>query len=285
MFIGQELFTECLSTPCALKLKCLQTIASEYPAKDRPVFHARPVSFGVGISHKLGDVGSLGCIVAKSGDTAWYLLSACHVLALAGAAKSGDTIVEPGRPDPAAAPFAILTDFEPLRGDGVPNAFDAALARLNRKEDVRPDMPLFGVRPTPMDAVEFQSVRKYGAGTGDTLGIVTSVRARVTLELGSGSYLFEDVIKVLGAGQSFSSGGDSGASVVDARTCRPIGLIIGGDGRETLYGAVEVKRQIHFILFPSSQFSLFDLKARFFVPTHSFRWPSCAGAVPPKACP
>ena len=38
--------------------------------------------------------------------------------------------------------------------------------------------------------------------------------------------------------------------------------------------------------------SLFDLEARFFVPTHSFRWPSRAGAVkdgassaPPKACP
>ena len=52
-----------------------------------PRFHARPVSFGAGISHAQGEMGSLGCLVTKPGDNDWYLLSACHVLALAGDAR------------------------------------------------------------------------------------------------------------------------------------------------------------------------------------------------------
>ena len=204
----------------------------------RPIFHARPVSFGAGISHAQGEVGSLGCLVTKPADDAWYVLSACHVLARAGDANVGDVIVEPGRPDLAAAPFAVLTDFQPLRADDTPNLFDAAIARLNRKTDVTADIPLIGIRPDPMDATQFQSVRKYGAGSGETLGVVTAVRSRSTLELGTGSYLFENVIKVLGAGRPFSVGGDSGALVVDALTSRPIGLVIGGDDTGTFVSPI-----------------------------------------------
>jgi hypothetical protein len=198
------------------------------------LLHARPVKFGAGISHIQGEVGgSLGCIVTKDGNDACYVLSACHVLALAGKAKVGDVIVEPGRPDPAAAPFAILTEFEPLKANDAPNRFDAAIARLSQKTDVTAAIPLIGFQPDPMDATEFQSVRKYGAGTGATLGVVTSIASRAVLGLGSDSFLFEDVIEVLGAGDSFSSGGDSGALVVDARTHRPIGLVIGGRNHHT----------------------------------------------------
>jgi hypothetical protein len=214
--------------------------ASEITLFGRPTFHARPVSFGAGISHSQGDVGSLGCIVTKPADDAWYVLSACHVIALAGSAKFGDTIVEPGKPDPAAAPLAILTDFEPLKANDAPNLFDAAIARLNRKTDVTADIPLIGFRSDPMDAAQFQSVRKYGARTGETLGVIAAVRSRVTLELGTGSYLFENVIKVFGAGRPFSEGGDSGALVVDAVTSRPIGLIIGGDDTGTFVSPIRL---------------------------------------------
>jgi hypothetical protein len=193
-------------------------------------FHARPVSFGAGISHARGELGSLGCLVTKRGDSARYLLSACHVLALAGAAQVGDAIVEPARPDPGAAPLATLTDFEPLKTDDTANTFDAAIAVVNRPADVDVTIPLIGVPPPrPMKPALYQSVRKYGAGTGHTLGVITAVARRATVELGDDSYLFEGVIEVAGAEGPFSTGGDSGALVVDARTRRPIGLIIGGD--------------------------------------------------------
>lgn len=202
------------------------------------VLRARPISFGAGISHIDGKLGSLGCLVVKPRERARYVLSACHVLALAGKAAVGDVIVEPAKPSDVAMPFARLTDFEPLLDDGTPNRFDAAIARLDRKEDVKADIPLIGIQPKVMAATEFQSVRKFGAGTGETLGVVVAVRSRVTLELGTGEFLFDDVIKVLGAGGPFSTGGDSGALVVDAVARRPIGLIIGGDGTHTFVSPI-----------------------------------------------
>jgi hypothetical protein len=177
--------------------------------------------------------------VTKPGDVAWYLLSACHVLALAGDATLGDVIVEPAKSDGNTALLATLTDFEALKEDGIPNLFDAAIARLERRTDVLVGNQPIGIRANPMDAVRFQSVRKYGAGSGETLGVVSAIRSRVTLELGSGSYLFKDVIKVLGAGGAFSQGGDSGALVVDALTNRPIGLIIGGDDTGTYLSPIK----------------------------------------------
>jgi hypothetical protein len=189
-------------------------------------------------------MGSLGCLVTKRGDDDWYLLSACHVLARAGDAKYGDTIVEPARPDDKAAPIAILADFEPLKVDGTANLFDAAIARLHQKTDVKAQLPLIGVpKLSPMDPIPYRSVRKYGAGTGLTLGVITDAHADVTLELGTSAYLFADVIQVVGAGGIFSTGGDSGALVVDALTSRPIGLIIGGKGNRSFVSPIKVVLQ------------------------------------------
>jgi len=211
-----------------------------------PTFHARPVSFGAGISHARGGQGSLGCVVIKPQDDVWYALSACHVLALGGEARPDDMIVEPsaknddGSPNANAAPFAVLVDFEPLRAGGVANTFDAAIARLDQKTDVTADIPLVGSPQAPlMNAVPFQSVHKYGAGTGSTIGIVTDAANHITLTLDDNSYFFSGVIQVIGAGGPFSSGGDSGALVVDALTRRPIGLVIGGVGQRTFVGPIK----------------------------------------------
>ncbi len=91
-----------------------------------------------------------------------------------------------------------------------------------------------------MDPVLYRSVRKYGAGIGLTIGVVTEIHASVTLDLNTGSYLFADVIKVVGAGGPFSTGGDSGALVVDALTQRPIGLIIGGKGNRSFVSPIKL---------------------------------------------
>jgi hypothetical protein len=209
-------------------------------------FHARPVSLGAGIGHAQGGRGSLGCLVIKSQDDSYYVLSACHVLALGGAARPDDIIVEPagknddGSDNADAAPFAKLVDFEPLRVDGTANAFDAAIARLDQKADVTADIPLIGPPQAPaMPAVPFQSVHKYGAGTGSTLGVVTDVASHITLALGDDSYFFSGVIQVVGAGGPFSTGGDSGALVVDALTRRPVGLVIGGVDQRTFVSPIK----------------------------------------------
>ena len=193
-----------------------------------------------------GGQGSLGCVVIKPGDEAWYLLSACHVLALAGTASTGDTIVEPaannddGSPNADSTPIARLVDFELLKADGTANAYDAAIARLDQKSDVATNVPLIGSpRPPPMPAVLFQSLHKYGAGTGSTLGVVTDAASHITLTLDDNSYFFDGVIQVIGTGGAFSGGGDSGALVVDAITQRPVGLIIGGVGQRTFVSPIQ----------------------------------------------
>jgi hypothetical protein len=44
---------------------------------------------------------------------------------------------------------------------------------------------------------------------------------------------FGDVLQVTGVGGEFSSGGDSGALVVDAISRRCVGMVIGGNGDHT----------------------------------------------------
>ncbi|HBB88816.1 MAG TPA: hypothetical protein DC047_14500 [Blastocatellia bacterium] len=196
---------------------------------------SRPVALGTSISHVNGSAGSLGCIVSLPGEDAWFMLSASHVLAPSGVATSGDQIVEPAAAHGPGAAIATLTDFESLQPNGVPNLFDAAIARVIRKTDVRPLLPVIGkVGSTVMDPVLFESVRKYGAGTGHTLGIVTDVAAETAFTFDGEDYLFQDVVQITGCGDGdFSVGGDSGALVVDALSSRPVGLIIGGAGSRT----------------------------------------------------
>jgi hypothetical protein len=206
-----------------------------------PRFHSRPVAFGASISHVQGVAGSLGCVVTKQGDNAWYVLSACHVLAPVGVAHFGDPIVEPPVQNGAAAPLATLSDFETLKDDGSANRFDAAIAKLDRKTDVSTRIPLIGPPKIPaMDPVLYQSVRKFGAGTLHTLGIVTDTAASVAFTMSGDSYLFRDVIQVTGCGGVFTEGGDSGALVVDALSSRPIGLVIGGAGVRTFVSPIDI---------------------------------------------
>jgi hypothetical protein len=207
-----------------------------------PAFHARPVMYGAGISHVDASLGTLGCVVTRPGTEERYILSACHVLVPDGVAHPGGQIVEPAMrnrqgdpPNPHALPIATLADFEPLIDNGAPNRMDAAIARLDSNDDVLAKIPLLDGAPTgpPAAAVPFQSVFKYGAATGRSLGVVMSASASITLNVESGARLFEDVIEVAGADGLFSKGGDSGALVVDPLSKRAIGLVIGGDGRHS----------------------------------------------------
>jgi hypothetical protein len=191
-------------------------------------FQSRPATIGASISHIHGLAGSIGCVLAKPDDNAWYLLSAAHVFLSAGNVATGDQIVEPAAPN-GTVPIATLTDFEPLRYGGRANSFDAGIARIVRKSDVKLTIPQIGsLRADVMEPVVFQSVRKFGAATGHTLGIVTDIAAEVHFTAEGEDYLFVNVVAINGFGGVFSKGGDSGALVVDGISSRPVGLVIGG---------------------------------------------------------
>ncbi len=201
--------------------------------------HTRPVSFGASISHTNGEAGSLGCVVTRGATVERFILSASHVLAPQ-TARIGDAIVEPAITHGGVKPIATLADFEPLQPDGAINALDGAIAKLLQAEDVLLSIPAIGAAESaPLKAARFQSVRKFGAATLHTLGIITDVSADTSFIFSGNEYFFEDVFRISGCGGNFSEGGDSGALVVDALTNRPIGLIIGGAGTDTFASPIE----------------------------------------------
>lgn len=194
-------------------------------------FQSRPVALGSSISHFNGGTGSMGCIVTVPGAEDWFLLSACHVLAPKPNATAGDEILEPAASAGGTSPIALLTDFESLQADGAANAYDAAIARVINKADIHPQLPRIGAVTTEvMEPVLYQSVRKYGAATLHTVGVVTDVSADTSFRFDGENYFFQDVVQVTGCGGDFSEGGDSGALVVDALSNRPVALLIGGAG-------------------------------------------------------
>jgi hypothetical protein len=201
---------------------------------------SRPAPPGTSVSHVNGEAGSIGCILSKAQDSAWYLLSASHVLAPDGTATLGDQILEPAASNGGTLPIADLTDYEPLKSDDAPNLFDAGIARIIRKGDVMLKIPVIGsLEPNVMDPALFQSVRKYGAGTLHTLGVITDVAADAPFTLDGETYLFQNVIQITGVGFKFSDGGDSGALVVDAMSNRPVCLVIGGADVRTYASPME----------------------------------------------
>ena len=73
-------------------------------------------------------------------------------------------------------------------------------------------------------------VEKVGRGSGYTLGKAFDVSATLTLSYGLGDLTFVDQILIRGKGRAFSEDGDSGALVVDSKSSRAVGLLIGGGG-------------------------------------------------------
>ncbi len=212
-------------------------VATDVIAVGRLKFQDRPAALGASIRHVNGGAGSMGCVVSREDDDSLFLLSASHVLAPNANATAGDQILEPAN---GTDPIANLTDFEPLKADGAPNLFDAAIARIIRKTDVSLSIPRIGdLRGSVMEPVLYQSVRKFGAGTFHTLGVVTDIAAEISFTLEGETYLFHKVVQITGCDGDFSEGGDSGALVVDALSNRPSSLIIGGGRRRTFASPLE----------------------------------------------
>ncbi|MGR9159700.1 hypothetical protein [Rhizobium leguminosarum] len=221
--------------PTELVPAIIDGVVTDVIAIGRPRFHVRPAYPGIGISRVDGAQGSLGCVVRKRGENIPYILSACHVMALSSAAQAGDIILEPAGSEIAEGRLAVLADFERLRIDENSNAFDAAIARLDRRSDVVEAIPGIGAPRWPAsDPTLFQSVRKQGVSTLHTLGIVVDADMDADIISGGEAFAFSGVALVVGAGGAFSKGGDSGALVVDAVTLRPVGLVIGGTARGTM---------------------------------------------------
>jgi len=227
-----------------------------------PTVPDRPVGLGASISHVRGGPGSMGLVVGRREEIGWFLLSACHILAPAGA-ETGDAVVQPAVSHAGTEPIALLVDHEPLQGGEGVNRFDAAVARIINSEDVVPRVPVIGeVRRPVIRARLFASVRKYGAATLATLGVISKASTRARFDFDAEEYVFDQVIEVTGCGGPFSEGGDSGALVVDALSQRPLGLIIGGVDQRTYVSPLSpILRRFKCFLLNNEEHPLEDRRA------------------------
>jgi hypothetical protein len=107
---------------------------------------------------------------------------------------------------------------------------DAAGAGVPYPDDVDP--PNLGIGlpvDPPVDGVLYLSVRKHGRTTGHTVGVVVDIAADINVQYGAaGVAAFEDQLGVVGAGEVFSDGGDSGSLLVDGIHRHPVGLLFAG---------------------------------------------------------
>ncbi len=106
--------------------------------------------------------------------------------------------------------------------------------------DVLPEILTIGPVVLPdMPASLYQSVRKHGRTTLHTIGVIMDISADINVLYGSNTAHFEDQLAIVGAGSSFSSGGDSGSLVVDGVTRRPVGLLFAGGGSMTFTNPID----------------------------------------------
>jgi len=224
--------------------KEIQGMKTDVVPVGRVVHQVRPTPLGGGVSRVGGGRGSLGVLVKCDGSSKTFFLTAAHVIAPDGNAMNQDVIVEPPHGEAGSQSFAKLEDWEPLDFDGGLNEMDAALASLDNPAGALPFPASIGqLRATPMEPFVFQSVRKNGAATNHTLGVITHLNVDISIFTATGELLkYNDAFAVLGAGGQFSQGGDSGALIVDAATKAPVGLLVGGetDGARTF--AIPISR-------------------------------------------
>ena len=192
--------------------------------------YPRPVPCGVSVGHPRVTAGTAGCLVYD--DQAVYILSNNHVLANVNNAKIGEPIIQPGVVDGGQVPrdqIGQLVDFVPLQMNGPPNSVDCALAWVTL-QNARPEIIQIGLpNLTIMEPQRGMAVMKRGRTTGlTTNGIIEDINLTIRVSYrDAGWAIFNDQILI--RGQGFSSGGDSGALIVERTNNNPVGLLFSGN--------------------------------------------------------
>ena len=203
----------------------------------------RPPVAGISIGHYMVTAGTLGCIVKKQKDDAYYILSNNHILANVNECSINDPVFQPGKIDGGqpADIIARLADYEPLVFNG-DNFYDAAIARL----EVSPgetDVPDIGAVSAITSPVVHAKVQKTGRSTELTTGQIITRNIDIEVDFGDNRKLvFRDQFEIEGRnGESqatpFSIDGDSGALVVDTGSNKAVGLLFAGDNTGSSYAS------------------------------------------------
>jgi hypothetical protein len=190
--------------------------------------------------------GTLGALISRGGSD--YILSANHAIAISGAAKSGDPIIQPGLVDVSCtaskahtvANFSQAPSLKTSNVDAaialiVPGTVDTSGGILGLGADGGSGAP---ASDTVAPSVGMP-VAKSGRSTGLTCSSISSVNTSVKVDYQEGcdtgtkfTATFSNQIVINGA--PFSSGGDSGSLIVNSQTAQPVGLLYGGSDVDTV---------------------------------------------------
>jgi hypothetical protein len=193
---------------------------------------------GVRISNSRGVPGTLGCIVRSLADGHPLLLSTWHVL-FGRRARQHETVWLVEESDGARRFVGIgnvlYGRIGAIHFDGQEHYVDCAVASCSGGQRLQGDcfptqsrkgFVLSGATTVQPGCL----VRKTGAATGTTMGEVVDVKYGVTARRGAGAFLRQLLIRPAEEHAVFSSEGDSGALVTDARG-RAVGLLWGSTSR------------------------------------------------------
>lgn len=191
------------------------------------VFEANPADFG-----------TVGCLVKPKGDTIGklYFLTCSHnVLSPPSRVTSftPNTLVLVNTDEPAATPIGKV---EKAVHD---HEIDAALIEVDpaKRQQIMNTMPQKGAPNKARTLVKADTNKvqgfMFGAGSNTpTDGTVISVYADPKIKYGNKEFQFINLIKLSKNGLAISRGGDSGSVVFDSNN-NIIGLVVGGNSRET----------------------------------------------------
>ena len=195
-----------------------------------------PIPCGEPIANVNGvEEGTLGCLVGTDGKNC--IMSCNHVIANLNVANVGDSIVFHDPQTGALIPIATLWKWADLVLDDptAANVLDVAVAEL-LPGAVSPQLLGLPLAFPPRDAAVFDNVRKSGAATGVSLGLIDAVnlelpvilRGRVGGATVERTAIFGEQIRIRGVGQPFCDDGDSGSVILLVGTNQPVGLLFAG---------------------------------------------------------
>ena len=192
----------------------------------------KPLQAGNSIGHIKIGAGTFGAVV-KDKKNKLYILSNSHVLANSGFCKIGDSILYPGEFDSGKSPADVkakLHKFIPfIKGKEFANVVDCAIAIP--LDETLPhlvsEVKGIGLVKGTIKPKRGMKVVKVGRTSGKTIGEITDINFRATVNYGKGlgKLRFRDQIWCK---NKYTQDGDSGSLVIDKASGKAVGLHFAG---------------------------------------------------------
>ncbi|QPW59672.1 trypsin-like serine protease [Clostridium botulinum] len=183
--------------------------------------------------------GTMGCLVTNGREN--FILSNNHVLADLNNIKLGTPIVQPAIAhggDPEKDQIAVLSKFIPLKsikGTKRPeNYVDAAIAKVINNNDVSSDIKFIG-KPKGVRGHRLgQLVKKVGASTELTAGIIKYINVAMIIDESKKQFLMKKQIVT----NSMSKSGDSGSILLNDNNYA-LGLLMASNNDYTIFNPIK----------------------------------------------